>query len=102
MSDAVRDKLRGEIMAATWSELVYQFARGGLLLLAPTVDLLDVATALARDERAQVEGWLASGALRRASEDDARRFQGAHGLRLQFVIVQPWVLAQPLVEPRSD
>ena len=75
---------------------MYQFARGGLLLLGPRLDLLDVATAVASDERARVESWLASGALWRATEDDARLFQARPAQRFQFVIVQPWVLAQAL------
>jgi len=93
---ALRDKLRAEIMAASWSELVYQFARGGLLVLAPGLDLLEVATAIALDAREQVSDWVASNALWRANEDDARRFQADSALTFQFVIVQPWVLAQPL------
>lgn len=95
MDDTLREKLRGEIMAATWPDLVYQFARGGLLLLAPSADLLEVAVAVARDERAQVERLMAERRLWRARDEDARGFQETSA-RFQFVIVQPWVLAQPL------
>lgn len=96
MDDAstLRDKLKDEVMPASWPELLYQFARGGLLVVAPGRDLLDVAEAVARDDRTEVETLLASGSLRRATDDDARTFQAAPGLRFQFVIVQPWVLAQ--------
>jgi hypothetical protein len=90
----VRAKLRSEVLPASWPELLYQFARGGLFVVSPDSDLLDVACALARDERSLVESMIASGALRRATDDDARAFQGTPGIRFQFVIVQPWVLAQ--------
>ena len=83
-------------MPATWPELLYQFARGGLFLVDSESDLLDVAHAVANDDKAVVESMLARGQLRRATDDDARRFQGAATQRFQFVIVQPWVIAQPL------
>ena len=92
----LREKLRSEVLPARWPDLLYQFARGGLFLVDPEVDLLDVAEALARDDRARTEQLLEAGALRRASDDDARMLQGSPELRLQFVIVQPWVLAQVL------
>jgi hypothetical protein len=95
MDDTLREKLRGEIMSARWPDLVYQFARGGLLLIAPTADLLEVALAVARDDRAHVEALLAQRTLWRASEEDARRHQH-ESTRFQFVIVQPWVIAQSL------
>lgn len=96
MSDGstLRDKLKDEVMPASWPELLYQFARGGLLMVAPGRDLLDAAEAVARDDRDAVETWLSSGSLRRATDDDARTFQATPSLRFQFVIVQPWVLAQ--------
>lgn len=92
--DSVRSKLRSEVLPASWGELLYQFARGGLFVVAVHADLLEVAVALAKDDKPQVEQLLAAGSLRRATDDDARHFQGTPGLRFQFVIVQPWVLAQ--------
>lgn len=92
----LREKLRSEIMPARWPDLLYQFARGGLLLARSDADLLDLALELARDDRPAVEARLASGELSRCSDEDARRFHEHPGQRFQFVIVQPWVLAQPL------
>lgn len=92
----LRAKLRGEIMPATWQELIYQFARGGLLLARGDVDLLEVAEAVARDDRAEVERLVREGRLWRARSEDAQRFEQAKSQRFQFVILQPWVLAQAL------
>ena len=94
----LRDKLKSEIMPAGWPELRYQFARGGLLLVNPAHDLLEVAVAVARDDRDQVTALLSGGALWRARDDDARAFEAARP-RFQFVIVQPWVLAQVIGLP---
>lgn len=96
MTEDVRSKLHSEIMPATWPELLYQFARGALFLVDSESDLLDVAHAIAEDDKATVERMITSGQLRRATDDDARRFQAATVQRFQFVIVQPWVIAQAL------
>jgi hypothetical protein len=95
-SSELRAKLKSEVLPASWPDLLYQFARGGLFLVAPAVDLLDVAEAIARDDKPAVEQLLQGGALRRASDDDARTLQAMPDARLQFVVVQPWVLAQRL------
>ena len=96
VTEDVRSKLRSEIMPATWPELLYQFARGGLFLVDNEGDLLDVAHAVAQDDKTTVERMVTTGRLRRATDDDARRFQAATAQRFQFVIVQPWVIAQAL------
>jgi len=96
VDDPVRTKLHGEVLPASWPELLYQFARGGLFVVAPEADLLDVATAMAKDDRKVVELLLQAGALRRATDEDARYFQSTPHLKFQFVIVQPWVVAQVL------
>jgi hypothetical protein len=95
-SGELRAKLKSEVLPASWPDLLYQFARGGLFLVAPEADLLDVAEAIARDDRPAVEQLLHSGALRRATDDDARTLQATPDARLQFVVVQPWVIAQQL------
>jgi hypothetical protein len=92
----LREKLAAEVSATPAADLVPHFARGGLLLLAPELDLLDCAEAIARDERTKIEAWLEAGLLWRARDEDGRRLVDEPALRHQFVIVQPWVLAQPL------
>jgi hypothetical protein len=96
----VRSKLRGEVLSSYWEDLAPHQQRGGLLLLAPALDLLDVAVAVANDDKQRVANWLASGSLRRASEQDRARYESdaeeEAGVPFQFVVVQPWVLAQAL------
>lgn len=100
MSDTLRDKLRSEILPTGWSDLAPHFARGALLLAGPELDLLEAAVAIATDDADQVQGWLATSTLRRAEERDATAW--AEGSpRFQFVILQPWVLAQALPDSPS-
>lgn len=84
-------------MACGWLDLAPQLARGALLLAEPELDFLDVASAIAADDAARVEAWLRAGKLRRAAEPDGTMYEADPALRFQFVVVQPWVLAQPIV-----
>lgn len=105
MDHDVRDKLRGEVMSSYWEDLAPHQQRGALLLLTPALDLLDVAEAIAKDDKQSVTGWLASGALRRANERDRESYEKdaeeETQLRFQFVVVQPWVVAQALASPAA-
>jgi hypothetical protein len=96
VSDPIREKLRSEVLATSSGELIPHFARGALLLVDPALDLIDAAFAIARDDRERVEAWLAARTLTRASDEDARSLVSQPTLRFQFVIVQPWVVAQKL------
>ena len=84
MAAGVRDKLRSEVLSSYWEDLAPHQARGALLLLAPELDLLDAAEAMAHDDTARV------------SAGEAAQLEATEDLRFQFVVVQPWVLAQAL------
>jgi hypothetical protein len=96
VTQGLREKLRSEVMSSYWEDLVSHQARGALLLLAPELDLLDVAQAMAQDDTAQVAAWLKSGRVQRVSASEAERLEASEDLRFQFIVVQPWVLAQAL------
>ncbi len=86
-------KLLGETATITWQELQPFFARGSVLCVASSLDLVGVAEALAEDIKARVGGWLASGELHRMDVAEAEDFQ-ARDPQLWAVVVAPWVLVQ--------
>lgn len=85
-------KLLGETATLTWQELQPFFARGNVLCVADSLDLIAVAEALAEDIKDRVSHWLASGELRRMAVSDAQAFEQQP--RLWAVVVAPWVLVQ--------
>lgn len=91
----MRDKLRSEVTGCGWGDLAPHHQRGALLVVSPDLDLLDAAEAVATDRRDRVEAWLAVGRLGRAGDALVERW-AAGAARFQFVIVQPFVLAQEL------
>lgn len=92
-----REKLGAEVLGCDWDALAPHHARGALLIARPDLDLLDAAEALATDRRDRVEVWLTVGRLGRPSEALVARWEAAPA-RFQFVIVQPFVVAQELLE----
>lgn len=89
-------RLLGETARIAWKELETFFARGVLLYVAPSVDLVSVAEAVANDDKDQVAGWLASGLVQRMQAEHASDFV-TRDPALWAVVVSPWVLVQERV-----
>ncbi|WP_347506037.1 DUF2288 domain-containing protein [Pseudomonas anguilliseptica] len=86
-------KLLGETAAITWQELQPFFARGALLLVDGTQDLIEVAQAVALNDQEKVAAWLAAGILSKADDSRAEDLLNRNP-ELWAVVVAPWVLAQ--------
>lgn len=86
-------KLLGETAPITWQELQPVFARGALLWVEGTQDLVAVAQAVAENDKGKVAAWLHAGVLGKV--DDARAEDLlARDPQLWAVVVAPWVLVQ--------
>lgn len=90
-------KLLGETAMISWQELQPFFARGALLQVAASCDLVEAAQAVAEDDREKVAAWLASGELAKVDEAGAEDFL-ARDPQLWAVVVAPWVLVQERAE----
>ena len=86
-------KLLGETAAITWEELQPFFARGALLWVEGAEDLVDVALAVAEDDKARISALLAAGKLSKVEESRAQDLL-ARDPKLWAVVVAPWVLIQ--------
>ncbi|MBL4683819.1 MAG: DUF2288 family protein [Nannocystaceae bacterium] len=103
MSDGeVREELRGQIEAVSPKALLSHHRRGALLIVAAGVDILDVAEAVARDDATQIERLIEEQQVYRPSLAELATWCVEEALRLQFVILQPYVLAQPIVDGQSS
>jgi hypothetical protein len=86
-------KLLGETASITWKELQPFFARGALLWVETSMDLIEVAEAVAENEASKVSTWLASGQVAKVSETRAMDLV-ERDPTLWAVVVAPWVLVQ--------
>lgn len=95
-----RDLLNAQTGRVPWAELARYFAQGRVVCVADSQDLLAVADAMVGDEVGAIERLHASGCLRRAQDDDARRWS-QRDTEFWAVVVAPWVLVQEL-EPQPS
>ncbi len=98
--ELLRAKLNAETGKLAWNELERHFARGVVIRVAADLDLVEVAVAMSRDDKAKVETWLRQHAISRASTEDALAWH-AQQSRFWAVVAAPWVLVQE-ISPRLD
>ena len=91
----VRDILNAQTGRLTWPELARHFARGVVVCVAPGEDLIAVADAMVGDKKAVVNRFYEEGRLRRAQDEDARRWENEDA-SFWAVVVAPWVLVQEI------
>ena len=86
-------KLLGETAVTTWESVQRFFARGALLWVEPSLDLIEVAQAIAENRHEQFAAWQASGAVGKLSDTKAAELN-EHRPEIWAVVVSPWVLIQ--------
>jgi hypothetical protein len=97
MTEELRVKINAETGKLTWKELERFFARGVVVKVMPSLDLVDVAVCIAQDDTVMVEAWLAQGLVARASNEDAASWHGGDVV-LWAVVAAPWILVQEVAE----
>lgn len=95
-----RDLLNAQTGKLKWTELARHFARGVVVCIDTSQDLVQVAECLVHDSRETIEQLFLQGNLHRADDDDAIRWQ-ENGAEFWAVVVAPWVLVQE-VDPAGD
>lgn len=96
----LREKLRGEIAVADAAVLLPHQRRDALLVVLPEVDLLEIAVAIASDQAEPVAELLAEKKLYKPTLGQLADWCVDLELRFQYVILQPYVLAQVLPRPK--
>ena len=91
-------KLLGETASITWTDLQPFFAKGALLWVDTSLDLIEVAQAVAQNEADKVSAWLASGEVGKVAETRALEWVERDPV-LWAVVVAPWVLVQDRALP---
>jgi hypothetical protein len=94
MPDDLRTRLSAELHRVDWNPLGAHATRGGLMMVAAELDLLDVGVAVARDDGAQVQRWMEEQRLGRPTEAEIQAWREESEERFTVLIVQPYVLAQ--------
>ena len=88
----LREKLEQESTVVTWETLAPQADRDAMICVKSSLNLIDVACAVASDDVTQVNQWIADGTLAKPTEDLLNEWNEQPGKFFHFVIVQPFVL----------
>lgn len=96
----LRGKLNSETARIAWPELERHFARGVVVVVAPGLDLVEVAHAMARDDSAALAAWMQAGQVARAEAEQALDWHARQAV-FWAVVVAPWVVIQE-TQPRLD
>lgn len=90
-------KLNSETAKIAWSELQTFFAKGMAVYVSHTMDLINVAYELSRDNKPQMEKWIAEGLVTNVSDQQANAWFESD-IIVWCVVVHPWILVQPVVD----
>ena len=82
-----------------FSDLKAHLARGAVIEVATSIDLLEVGRAIARDEKARVAAWLERGELGKPSFETINRWSKLPPSSWVALVVQPFVLVRVATEP---
>lgn len=96
--EELRARLNAETGKLAWKELERFYARGVVIVVAPGLDLVEVAARVVADDTAAVRDWLTAGTMVRASEDHAHDWV-AREPTFWAVVAAPWVLVQEAGAP---
>lgn len=91
--ELIKAKIVSETARIAWAELQKFYAAGAVITVAAELDLVDVAFAFSRDDKAAVAAWLQSGSVTRTTEQQAATWYQQQA-QLWAVVISPWVLVQ--------
>lgn len=86
-------KLNQETARMPWSELMRWFASGAVVAVSAELDLIEVAAAMSRDDKAAVQAWIEGQQVARISDQQAQVWVD-QDVTVWAVVVKPWILVQ--------
>ena len=94
--DEIRKQLQEELDTVDWRALRTQLRRDSVILVAPELDLVEVAWCVVKDRSAAVADWINAGALRKPAAGELTTWERELEKPFRMLIVAPYVLIQPV------
>jgi hypothetical protein len=91
--DLLRGEYHGQTARIPWHDLQTHYARGALVIVAPELDLVEVAVQLGLDNTVSFQAWIEAGKIAAPSEAQALTWYEENP-ELWAVVAAPWVLVQ--------
>lgn len=92
-----KEDLTSELVLETaqihWSELQRFFASGNAIAVDDSLDLINVATQITKDNAAQIKVWMDAGLVDVVEDSQAKVWYEQNAV-VWALVVKPWVLVQ--------
>ena len=95
-SAAERARINAETAKLPWQELQRFFAQGRAVAVSSSLDLVDVAWEMSRDNSKAVSEWMDGGQVGPVADELAISWLESN-TQVWCVVVKPWVLVQPVL-----
>jgi hypothetical protein len=99
MTQDLKAELTEMVGPAEWRWLSPHADRGAVVLVDDRLDLAEVGVAIATDDVATVNRWLAEALIAKPTPMQLEEWGQTWGKRFQSLIVQPFVLVQDTLTP---
>lgn len=93
MSDVI-EQFKQDLATVSWKDLRIHLQRDAIIIVEPGLDLLEVAVAVAEDNKLKVAAWIAGGELQKPTDEQLECWETLLDKPFQVLIVQPFILIQ--------
>ena len=90
----IRESFKRDLAPVSWKELRAHLQRDAIILVSPTLDLIETAVAVADDDKNSVETWIAEGLLGKPTAEQLDCWEAELDMPFNMLIVQPFILIQ--------
>lgn len=91
--ELLRQEYLGQTARIQWQDLQTYYARGSVVKVAPSLDLVEVAVQLGMDNTPRFQAWIDAGEVASVSDEQALAWYESNE-ELWAVVAAPWVLVQ--------
>lgn len=98
--ELLRVKINFETAQISWRELQRFFASGNAISVDTSLDLTEVAGAIAADDAPQVKTWMTAGLVDTINDQQALTWY-EQDQTVWAVVIKPWVLLQPVEQQEA-
>lgn len=96
----LNSELNQETAQIRWHELQRFFASGHAIAVDASLDLIDVATQITKDNALQIKEWMTEGLVDAVTDTQAQKWYEEDAL-VWALVIKPWVLVQYKPDDRA-
>jgi hypothetical protein len=90
----LKEKLQKDVADISWNELQPHAKRDAIIVIQDELDLAEVAVAIAEDNTAFVQNWIANQSIAKPSSQQLTEWNQTPEKQFFALIIQPFVVVQ--------